>query len=55
MFHTSIRENLSANLHLINWALFAAIVMAVVMFKSSGALATAYGIAVRQIRPLPPS
>jgi KUP system potassium uptake protein len=30
----------------VNWSLFVAIVFAVVMFKSSGALASAYGIAV---------
>ena len=46
MFHTSIRETGQIYIPFINWALFVAIVMAVVMFKSSGALATAYGIAV---------
>ena len=46
MFHTSVKETGQIYIPFINWALFVAIVMAVVMFKSSGALATAYGIAV---------
>ena len=46
MFHTSVRETGQIYIPFINWALFLAIVMAVVMFKSSGSLATAYGIAV---------
>ena len=46
MFHTSVKETGQIYIPFINWSLFAAIVMAVVMFKSSGALATAYGIAV---------
>ena len=46
MFHTSIKETGQIYIPFINWALFVAIVMAVVLFKSSGALATAYGIAV---------
>ena len=46
MLHTSIKETGQIYIPFINWALFGAIVMAVVFFKSSGALATAYGIAV---------
>ena len=46
MFHTSVKETGQIYIPFINWSLFVAIVMAVVMFKSSGALATAYGIAV---------
>ncbi|MBC7548296.1 MAG: potassium transporter Kup [Polaromonas sp.] len=46
MFHTSVKETGQIYIPFINWALFVAIVMAVVLFKSSGALATAYGIAV---------
>ena len=46
MFHTSVKETGQIYIPFINWSLFVAIVMAVVLFKSSGALATAYGIAV---------
>ena len=46
MTHTSIRETGQIYIPFINWALFAAIVLAVIFFKSSEALATAYGIAV---------
>ena len=46
MIHTSVKETGQIYIPFINWALFVAIVMAVVLFKSSGALATAYGIAV---------
>ena len=46
MLHTSIKETGQIYLPFINWTLFVAIVMAVVFFKSSDALATAYGIAV---------
>ena len=46
MLHTSIKETGQIYIPFINWSLFVAIVMAVVFFKSSDALATAYGIAV---------
>ena len=46
MLHTSIKETGQIYIPFINWALFVAIAMAVVFFKSSDALATAYGIAV---------
>jgi KUP system potassium uptake protein len=46
MLHTSTKETGQIYIPFVNWALFAAIVLAVVMFKSSGALASAYGIAV---------
>ena len=46
MIHTSVKETGQIYIPFINWALFVAIVMAVVLFKSSGALAAAYGIAV---------
>ena len=44
--HTSVKETGQIYIPFINWALFVAIVLAVVFFKSSEALATAYGIAV---------
>jgi KUP system potassium uptake protein len=44
--HTSVRETGQIYLPFINWSLFVAITLAVVMFKSSSALAAAYGIAV---------
>jgi len=44
--HTSVKETGQIYLPFVNWGLFAAIVMAVVMFKSSSNLAAAYGIAV---------
>jgi KUP system potassium uptake protein len=44
--HTSVRETGQIYIGFVNWALFGAIVLAVVMFKSSGNLAAAYGIAV---------
>ena len=44
--HTSVRETGQIYIPLVNWGLFAAIVLAVVMFKSSSNLASAYGIAV---------
>jgi KUP system potassium uptake protein len=44
--HTSVRETGQIYLPFINWSLFVAIVLAVVMFKSSSELAAAYGIAV---------
>ena len=46
MTHTSIKEAGQIYIPFINWALFGAIVLAVIFFKSSEALATAYGIAV---------
>jgi KUP system potassium uptake protein len=46
MLHTSARDTGQIYIPFVNWALFAAIAFAVVMFKSSGALASAYGIAV---------
>ncbi len=46
MVHTSIKETGQIYIPFINWALFVAIAMAVVFFKSSDSLATAYGIAV---------
>ena len=44
--HTSVRDTGQIYIPFVNWALFAAIVLAVVMFKSSSNLAAAYGIAV---------
>ena len=44
--HTSIRETGQIYIPAVNWGLFAGIVLAVVLFRSSGALASAYGIAV---------
>jgi KUP system potassium uptake protein len=44
--HTSIKEVGQIYLPFVNWALFVAIVLAVVLFKSSSNLAAAYGIAV---------
>lgn len=46
MLHTSIKETGQIYIPFVNWALFVAIVLSVIMFKSSSALATAYGIAV---------
>ncbi|MDB5965774.1 MAG: potassium transporter Kup, partial [Polaromonas sp.] len=46
MVHTSIKQTGQIYIPFINWALFVAIAMAVVFFRSSDALATAYGIAV---------
>ena len=46
MLHTSIKETGQIYIPFINWALFVAIALAVVFFRSSEALATAYGIAV---------
>ncbi|MDD5332838.1 MAG: potassium transporter Kup [Rhodoferax sp.] len=46
ILHTSVKETGQIYLPLVNWGLFTAIVMAVVMFKSSSNLAAAYGIAV---------
>ena len=46
ILHTSVKESGQIYLPFVNWSLFAMIVLAVVMFKSSSALASAYGIAV---------
>ena len=46
MLHTSVKEPGQIYIPFINWTLFVAIVLAVVFFRSSDALATAYGIAV---------
>jgi KUP system potassium uptake protein len=46
LIHTSVREAGQIYIPVVNWGLFAAIVLAVVMFKSSSNLAAAYGIAV---------
>jgi KUP system potassium uptake protein len=44
--HTSVRDTGQIYLPAVNWGLFVAIVLAVVMFRSSSNLAAAYGIAV---------
>ncbi len=44
--HTSVSDTGQVYLPFVNWALFAVIVLAVVVFKSSSNLAAAYGIAV---------
>lgn len=44
--HTSVREAGQIYMPLVNWSLFVAIALAVVLFRSSGNLAAAYGIAV---------
>ena len=46
ILHTSVREAGQIYIPFVNWGLFAAIVLAVVMFRTSGNLAAAYGIAV---------
>ena len=46
MLHTSVRETGQIYVPFINWALYACVVLAVVLFGSSSALASAYGIAV---------
>jgi KUP system potassium uptake protein len=46
VMHTSVKDTGQIYLPFVNWGLFAAIVLAVVMFKSSSNLAAAYGIAV---------
>ncbi len=46
IIYTNVKEIGQIYIPFINWALFVAIVLAVMMFKSSGALAAAYGIAV---------
>ncbi len=44
--HTSVRDTGQIYVPFVNWGLYAFIVLAVVLFKSSSALAGAYGIAV---------
>ena len=44
--HTSVRDTGQIYMPAVNWGLFVAIVVAVVMFRSSSNLAAAYGIAV---------
>ena len=44
--HTSVRDTGQIYMPFVNWSLFAIIVLAVMMFRSSGNLAAAYGIAV---------
>ena len=44
--HTSAKDTGQVYIGFVNWTLFVAIVLAVLMFKSSGNLAAAYGVAV---------
>ncbi len=44
--HTNVRESGQVYLPFVNWALYGCVVFAVVVFGSSSALASAYGIAV---------
>ena len=46
VLHTSVKDTGQVYLPFVNWGLFVAIVLAVVMFRSSSNLASAYGIAV---------
>ncbi|MFT3663526.1 potassium transporter Kup [Piscinibacter sp.] len=46
VLHTSVRETGQIYLPFVNWGLYACILLAVVLFKSSSNLAGAYGIAV---------
>ena len=46
ILHTSERDTGQIYIPMVNWGLFVAIVLAVVMFRSSSNLAAAYGIAV---------
>lgn len=46
IIHTSIKETGQIYIPVVNWGLFVAIVLAVALFRSSSALAAAYGIAV---------
>ena len=46
MLHTSVRETGQIYVPFVNWALYACVVVAVVLFGSSSALASAYGLAV---------
>jgi len=46
VLHTSVKDTGQIYIPLVNWGLFVAIVLAVVLFRSSSNLAAAYGIAV---------
>lgn len=46
IIHTSVKEAGQIYIPVVNWGLFVAIVLAVALFRSSSALAAAYGIAV---------
>jgi KUP system potassium uptake protein len=46
ILHTSVKDTGQIYIPFVNWGLFAVIVLAVMMFKSSSNLAAAYGIAV---------
>ena len=46
VLHTSVKDTGQIYMPFVNWGLFALIVLAVVMFRSSSNLAAAYGIAV---------
>ena len=46
LLHTSVRETGQIYVPFVNWSLYGCVVLAVVMFGSSSALASAYGIAV---------
>lgn len=46
VLHTSVKDTGQIYIPMVNWGLFVAIVLAVVLFKSSSNLAAAYGIAV---------
>ncbi len=46
ILHTSVKETGQIYVPFVNWSLFGCVVFAVVMFGSSSALASAYGIAV---------
>ncbi len=46
VLHTSVRDTGQIYVPFINWSLFGCVIFAVVMFGSSSALASAYGIAV---------
>ena len=46
ILHTSVRDTGQIYIPFVNWGLFVAIVLAVVLFRSSSNLAAAYGIAV---------
>ncbi len=46
LLHTNVRESGQIYVPFVNWSLYACVVLAVVLFGSSSALASAYGIAV---------
>jgi KUP system potassium uptake protein len=46
VLHTSVKDTGQIYIPFVNWGLFAVIILAVMMFKSSSNLAAAYGIAV---------